>query len=184
MLFVIDVILAIILAVIVIGKLLLRFCGKEDVRVDTAAPFAVEEKTAERIVLAKKLVFHNEGTSCATLMDAFVRPQLPYEQYAGIEARGKAEREGEVREDDYFEAVIVQKKGYARGEDTLNVYAKVMLMPRKGMTLDEALSHMVDLPMDFIWMETGRMPWHYRKVRLVLSAEELAALAGVTFAED
>ena len=59
-----------------------------------------------------------------------------------------------------------------------------MLMPRKGMTLDEALSHMVDLPMDFIWMETGRTPCHYRKVRLVLSAEELAALAGVTLAED
>lgn len=181
---IVNSILAAILAVIIIGKLLLHFCSREDVRVDTDAPFEVEEKTADRIVLKKKLVFHNEGTSCATLMDAFARPQLPYEQYDGMEVRGKAEREGEPREDDYFEAAIVQKKGYAGGEDRLNVYAKLTLMPRKGQTLEEAISHMVDFSIDFIWMETGRMPWHYRKVRLVLTAGELANLAGVTLAED
>ena len=39
-----------------------------------------------------------------------VRPQLPYEQYDGIEARGKAELDGAKREDDYFEAVLIQKQ--------------------------------------------------------------------------
>ena len=86
---------------------------------------------------------------------ALVRPQLPYEQYDGIEARGKAEREGEPREDDYFEAVLIQKLGDANHEDKLNIFAKVKLTPRKGMTLKEALSHMVDLPLDVIWMETA-----------------------------
>ena len=117
-------------------------------------------------------------------MDAICRSQLPYEQYDGIEVRGKAEREGEVREDDYFEAVLIQKKGDAHAEDKLNIFAKVKLTPRKGQDLKTALSHMVDLPLDFIWMETGRTPWHYRKIRLVFTAEEIAQLAGVQLVQD
>ena len=66
----------------------------------------------------------------------------------------------------------------------LNVYAKVKLTARKGMSLDEALSKMVDLPLDVIWQETGRTPWHYRKVQLILPAEEIAKLAGVTLKLD
>ena len=181
---VIHIMLAIVLAVFVIGRLLLHFCGKEDVRVGIDAPFTVEEKTADHIVLSKPLFFHNEGTSCATLMDAIVRPQLPYEQYAGLAVRSKAECEGKAREDDYFEAVIVQKKGDAHDEDKLTVYAKIELRPRGGRTLADAVAHAVDFGIDFIWLETGRMPCHYRKVRLELTADELARLAGVTLAKD
>lgn len=166
------------------AKLYLAVVGIEDVRVDASAPVVVESQDEGSIVLSKKLHFHNEGKQCATIMDAICRSQLPYEQYDGIEVRTKAEREGEAREDDYFEAVIVQRKGYARGEDHLNVFAKVKLTPRKGMELKTALSHMVDLPLDFIWMETGRTPWHYRKIRLVFTAEEIAKLAGVQLADD
>ena len=43
---------------------------------------------------------------------------------------------------------------------------------------------MVDLPLDFIWLETGRTPCHYRKSRLVIPAEEIAKLAGVALAQD
>ena len=80
--------------------------------------------------------------------------------------------------------MLIQKKGDAHGEDTLNLFAKLELTPRKGMDLKTALSHMVDLPLDFIWMETGRTPWHYRKVRLVIPAEELARLADVQLVQD
>ena len=56
---------------------------------------------------------------------------------------------------------------------------KVRLTARKGMKLKEALEHMVDLPLELIWMEVGRMPWRYRKIRVLLPASEIAALAGV-----
>ena len=161
-------IIALIVAAVIVAKLYLCIAGKEKIVVKTDAPFVVESQTDDAIVISKKLTFVNEGKQCATIMDALVRPQLPYEQYDGIEARGKAEREGEPREDDYFEAVLIQKLGD----------------PRKGMTLKEALSHMVDLPLDVIWMETGRTPWHYTKVRLTLSAEEIAKLAGVELVKD
>ena len=52
------------------------------------------------------------------------------------------------------------------------------------MDLKTALSHMVDLPMDIIYMETGRNPWKYSKVRVILTAGELAGLAGAELADD
>ena len=80
--------------------------------------------------------------------------------------------------------VLIQKKGDKNGEDKLHIFAKIRLTARKGLSLAEALSHMVDVPIDFIWMETGRTPWHYTKVRFTLTAEEIAQLAGVTLAKD
>lgn len=175
----------IVLAILLIwlfAKLLFKKLGIEDLRVEADAPFVVTDRDEKSITLSKKLHFHNEGNSCATIMDALLRPQLPYEQYDGVEARGKAEREGEEREDDYFEAVILQKKGYVRHEDELNVYAILRLTARKGGTIGEALKDMaernVDLGMDFIWMETGRRPWHYRKLRLNIGADEWNRIAG------
>ncbi len=75
-------------------------------------------------------------------------------------------------------------KGDKAGEDSLNVFAKIKLTPRKGMSLDEALSHMVDLPVDFIWQETGRAVQHYNKLRIEITAEEIAKLAGVQLVKD
>lgn len=177
-------ILVVCLAVYVLGRLVLASLGKENVVVKTDAPFVKEQMDEKSIVLSKELTFLNEGGSCATIMDAIARPQLPYEQYDAVEARGKAEREGAPREDDYFEAVLIQKKGDKNGEDKLHIFAKIKFTARKGLSLAEALSHMVDVPIDFIWMETGRTPWHYTKVRFTLTAEEIAQLAGVTLAKD
>ncbi len=181
---IVYVIVGLIVLAVFAAKLYLAIAGKEDIRVDTSAPIVVESEDENSIVLSKKLNFYNEGKQCATIMDAINHVQLPYEQYDGIAVKGIAEREGEPREDEYFEAVLIQKKGDAHGEDKLNIYAKVKLTPRKGMSLKEALSHMVDLPVDFIWMETGRTPWHYRKIRLVFTAEEIAKLANVQLVQD
>jgi hypothetical protein len=181
------IILWILVAVAVVflaAKLVLMALGTEKIVVDASAPFTKVSQDDGELVIAKKLAFSNEGKQCATIMDAMVRPLLPYEQYDGIEARGKAEREGYPREDDYFEAVIIQKKGDRNHEDHLNIYAKLAFRPRKGLSLEEALSHMVDIPVDVIWQETGRAPYHYRKVQLKLSAEEIAKLAGVELVKD
>lgn len=181
---IVDIVLIVIVAVVVLAEIVLKVLGTEKVVVDTSAPWTLEHKDENSLELSQKLTFRDEGKQCATIMDAMVRSELPYEQYDGIEVRAKAEREGYPREDEYFEAVLIQKKGDAHHEDVLNIYAKVRLTPRKGMSLDEALSHMVDLPLDFIWLETGRTPCHYRKIRLVIPAEEIAKLAGVELAQD
>lgn len=165
--------------------------GREKVvvKVRERTPFVVEERTESSVTFSTKIEFANEGKQCATIMDAIVRPQLPYEQYDGIEARGKAEREGAPREDDYFEAVLIERKGKpktkdGKDRDRIYIFAKVTLTPRKGLSLDEALSHMVDLPLDVIYMEVGRYPWRYRKVRVVLSKEEVAELTGIANVDE
>jgi hypothetical protein len=175
-------VLLVILIVICLTKLFLAHLGIEDIRVDASSPVELESKDENSLVLSKKLRFYNEGKQCATIMDAICRSQLPYEQYDGIDARGKAELEGAPREDDYFEAVLIQRKGDV--PDKLDIWAKIALTPRKGLSLEEALAHMVDIGVDFIWMETGRTPWKYKKVRLELAAEDIARLAGVTLVKD
>ncbi|MBR2214831.1 MAG: hypothetical protein IJ849_03610 [Selenomonadaceae bacterium] len=163
-------------------KLALMKLGLEEVVLQEESPWEKVSQDEESLILQKKLTFVNKGPQCATFMDAFVRSGLPYEQYDGIEVIAKAEREGYPREDEYFEAVLIQKAG-ANG-DKLSIYVKVCLLPRKNLTLRGALSHMVDLPIDFIWQETGRRPWHYNKIRLTATAAELAKMADVTLIQD
>lgn len=174
------VILGIVIALIVIVNIFLSIEGnaKVEVRTENRTPWIVEQQTDTSVVLSTKLEFANVGKQCATIMDAIVRPQLPYEQYDGIEVRGKAEMEGAPREDDYFEAVLIQKS------ESIFIHTKVMLTARKGMKLREALSHMVDLPVELIYMTVDRKPWRYEKVRFLLTADEIARLAGVDLAED
>jgi hypothetical protein len=178
--FIIDIILIVILGCLVLGQLYLAVVGREKVipKLEERTPFEVVSRDDKKITFTTKIEFANEGKQCATIMDAFVRTLLPYEQYDGIAAGGKAELEGAAREDDYFEAVLIQKK------ESIYLKAFVTLTARKGMTLDEALVHMVDLPVELIYQETGRMPWHYNKARMLLSAEEIAKLAGVELADD
>ncbi len=185
------VILGIYLICLIGVKIFFAIEGDEKVvvKVDERTPFSVEQRTESSITFSTKIEFVNVGKQCATIMDAIVRPQLPYEQYDGIEVRGKAEREGAPREDDYFEAVLIERAGKpktkdGKDRDRIYIFAKVTLTPRKGMSLEEALSHMVDLPIDLIYMEVGRTPWRYAKVRIVLSAEEIAELAGVKLVKD
>lgn len=168
----------IVLAVLAV-KLFLVHAGKEDVQFNTDGEVKLVSRDENSMTITKDITFHNEGRQCATIMDAICRSQLPYEQYDGIEVRAKAERIGEEREDDYFEAVIAQAKGYVRHEDIVECRAVLRLTARKGMTLEAALAGMVDLPFDFIWLETGRTPCHYRKVRLEIPVEKIRELAGV-----
>jgi len=148
-----------------------------EVRPFSPHPLTLDEKTDKKMSFHTELLFVNEGKQCGTIMDAIVRSQLPYEQYDGIEVRAKAERQGYPREDDYFEAVIIQKKGVK--DDRMTMLIKVTLTARKGLNLTEALANMVDLPLDLIYQQTGRTVVHYKKLRLTIKAEEIAKLAGV-----
>ena len=52
------------------------------------------------------------------------------------------------------------------------------------MTLKEAVAHMSDFNFQLIWLETGRMPCHYRQVRIEVPAAEVANLLGVELVKD
>ena len=147
-------------------------------RVEKRTLFSVTEEAADRVTLAATFPFENSGTQCATVVDCVARPQLPYEQYDGVEVWGKMERADPPREDDYFEATLVDS------QEVVPVRIVVRLTARHGMDIKAALARMVDLPIDILYTQLGRRPWVLRKVRTVLTAEEIAAAAGVTLTDD
>ena len=154
--------------------------GQEKVvpKLQSRTPFKVEARDEKSVTISTTIEFFNAGKQSAMIVDAICHPLLPFEQYDGIAVRGKAEREGKPREDDYFEALVLEH------QQSVNLIAKVTLTARKGMTLEQALSRMVDFPVEFLYREVGRTPMHWTIARIILTAEELAKLTGVTLVKE
>ena len=161
-------------------KAFFAYFGTEKIvpKKEEMTPFSVVERTPERLVIGATMPMKNEGPQCGVIMDAILRVQLPYEQYDGALVHGKVECEGAPREDDYFEAALIEKK------QRINLALKLSIEGRNGHTLDDAIAHMVDFRMDLIYLETGRMPAHYSKVLMKMTAAEIAALAGVALVRE
>ena len=154
--------------------------GQEKVvpKLQTRTPFKIVSRDEKSVTLSTMIEFRNDGTQSAMLVDAICHPLLPFEQYDGISVRGKVEREGKPREDDYFEALVIEH------QESVNLIETITLTARKGMTLEEAVSRMVDFPIELVYREVGRTPMHWSIARVVLTAEELAKLTGVTLVKD
>lgn len=146
-------------------------------KTEERTPFVVERMTDRSMTISSKMEFANEGKQCGTIMDCYIRHLLPYEQYDGIAVSSKAELVGAPREDDYFEAVLIQK------HSKIEILVKVTLTARKNQGIKEALLHMVDLPVEVVYQYVARDPWAIDKRRIVITAEEIADLAGVVLAD-
>ena len=147
-------------------------------KLESRSPFKIESRDEKSVTLSTTIEFRNEGTQSAMIVDAICHPLLPFEQYDGMNVRGKAEREGVPREDDYFEALVIEH------HQSVNLVAKITLTARKNLSLEEAVAHMVDFPIEFIYREVGRTPMHWSIARVILTAEELAKLVGVKLIKD
>ena len=172
-------ILAVIVLAVLFVVVFIKMRGEEKVvaKLDSRTPFKVESRDENSITLSTTIEFRNEGKQSAMIVDAICKPQLPFEQYDGMNVRGKAEREGVPREDDYFEALVLEH------QQSVNLVAKVTLTARKNLTLEEAASRMVDFPVEFIYREVGRNPMHFSIARIFLTAEELCKLLNVKLIE-
>ena len=154
--------------------------GQEKVvpKIESRTPFKILSRDEKSVTISTTIEFFNAGKQSAMIVDAICHPLLPFEQYDGISVRGKVEREGKPREDDYFEALVLEH------QESVNLVQTITLTARKGMTLNEALSHMVDFPIELVYREVGRTPMHWSIARVVLTAEELTQLTGVKLIED
>ena len=167
------------LAVVLIIRLYLKNRVEKVVpKLESRTPFKIESRDEKSVTLSTTIEFRNEGTQSAMIVDAICHPLLPFEQYDGMNVRGKAEREGVPREDDYFEALVIEHQQSAR------LVAKVTLTARKNLSLEGAVAHMVDFPVEFIYREVGRTEMHWSIARVILTAEELAKLVGVELAKE
>ena len=171
--------IVVLLAIVLVLWLYLRNREEKVVpKLDSRTPFKVERRDEKSVTVSTTIEFRNEGTQSAMIVDAICKPQLPFEQYDGMDVRGKAERQGVPREDDYFEALVIEH------QQSAFLVAKVTLTARKNLSLEEAVAHMVDFPVEFLYREVGRNPMRWSMVRVFLPVEELAKLVGVELRSD
>lgn len=172
-------ILIILLVLMLLKEAIIRIIGDAivNMKADEHTPFAVDEVTQDNISFSTTINVANEGKQCATIMDCYVRPLLPFEQFDGVKVEAKAELKGVPREDDYFEAVLIQKR------ESIDIVIRVKLIDRKNNDIKKTLTHMVDLPLDIVYQHTARYPWKISKKTVVLTAEEIADLAGIKLAD-
>ena len=178
-----EILAGVLIAAVVFVLLVLLYLknrGEEIVvpKLESRTPFKIESRDEKSLTLSTVIEFRNEGTQSAMIVDAICHPLLPFEQYDGIAVRGKAEREGKPREDDYFEALVIEH------QQSVNLVAKVTLTARKNLSLEEAVAHMVDFPIEFLYREVGRTPMHWSIARVILTAEELSKLVGVKLIKE
>lgn len=129
-------------------------------------PFQVDFMDLTHAVLSCTVPIKNAGRQNGTLMDAFVRPYLPQEQYDRAGVRALLMDTARPREDDYWEALIVEPGR------TVELRVKVFLTAKSGSIL-QALEHFPDMAMDVIWQAVGRSDWVYEKARIHLTQDEL-----------
>lgn len=171
--FFLGLILLIILIVLAVWLFIVRQGDAEfEFLVDQRTDFTLVEMTDNAAVFSCKVPFINKGTQDGTIMDAYTRHLLPYEQYDGVEVNSRLELETAPRTDGYFEALIVPK---TTGQ---TVIVTVKLTAKTG-SVTEALNKMVDMPIDIVYQVVARGEWYITKNRLVMKASEIKKAAGL-----
>ncbi len=136
-----------------------------DFLVDQRTPWVVEEIRDNSVTLSVKIPFINRGSQDGTIMDAFTRHLLPFEQYNAVDVYSRLTNEELFRTDGYWEAVIIPK--HTGG----TVLATLRLTAKSG-SIEQALADMVDMSVDIIYQVVARSPWYIAKKRLIFNADE------------
>lgn len=143
--------------------------------------FILEEVTEKKATFSCKVPFVNKGSQGGTIMDAYSRHLLPYEQYAGVLVNSRLELTTDPRTDQYFEAVI-----FTRGTGG-TVVITVEFTPKEGdiqQALEEMVELSVDMAIDIVYQIVARTPWYIHKTRMVMTCDEIrAALQAKSTAE-
>ena len=121
-------------------------------------PLKVEDMDRESVVLSFTIPIVNTGRQIGTIMDAFVRTYLPFEQYdkASVTATLTAAdtpRDDEIRKPKVF-------------------LIKLAIKGKSGNILRD-LEDFPDMPMDIIYQVVARSDYYYAKTRVTLTSEDL-----------
>jgi len=125
---------------------------------------------ADRIDFFLELPFDNVGRQEGTILDAYMRIYLPQEQYSDVLLRGKVNLEGVLREDDYFEALLVPAGTGKKFVLRFEAYAK------NGRSIEEAMTHIPDVDVALFADCRGRRELYTVKEIFTLTAEEMREL--------
>ena len=132
--------------------------------------FVLEDLTDKTATFSCKVPFINKGSQGGTIMDAYPRHLLPYEQYDGVEVSSRMELSTAPRTDNYFEAVIIP-------QGTGGTVVITVKFTAKEGNIQEALGQMaeltVDMAIDIVYQIVARSPWYIHKTRMVMTCDEI-----------
>ena len=157
------------LVIIVIAAVWLYIARQGDAEfvflVDQRTAWVVEEFHEDSVTFSVKIPFINRGSQDGTIMDAYTRHLLPFEQCDAVEVYSRLTNEALFRSDGYWESVIVPKHTGGTAVVTIRLTAK------KG-SIATALADMVEMPVDIVYQVVARSLWYISKNRLLFNADE------------
>lgn len=132
--------------------------------------FILDDVTEKTATFSCKVPFINKGSQGGTIMDAYPRHLLPYEQYDGVEVSSRMELSTAPRTDNYFEAVIIP-------QGTGGTVVITVKFTAKEGGIQEALGQMaeltVDMAIDIVYQIVARSLWYIHKKRMVMTCDEI-----------
>ena len=143
--------------------------GDADFVFDTGSrtQLLLEKETADEMVFSFSVPFRNRGSQQGTLMDVFVRPWMPMEQFSAAELTTQVTVASTPRNDGYWEATLFPN------EKLENDVAVIQLKFRtNGGDIRQAMDQIVDLPLNIIYQVVARAEWYLSKTMLELPMEE------------
>lgn len=132
--------------------------------------FALVDMDDRTAVFSCEVPFVNVGSQDGTIMDAFPRHLLPYEQFDAVVVDSRLELVGAPRTDNYFEALIVPK---GTGQKIIVTVAFTAKEGTIGAALERMHEMLVDMPLDIVYQVVARTPWYLDKARMVLTSGEI-----------
>lgn len=146
------------------GDAVMRLLTKERTKA------ALDKKETKRVDFSLEVPFDNIGKQEGTILDAYMRIYLPQEQYNDVLLRGKVNLKDRLREDDYFEALLVPAGTGDKFVLRFEAYAK------NGKTIEEAMAQIPDVDVALFADCRGRRELYTAKEFFTLTAEEMRAL--------
>ena len=146
--------------------------GDADFIFDTAkrSRLVLENETKNEMVFSFSVPFRNRGSQQGTLMDVFVRPWMPREQFSAAELTTKVTVASCPRSDGYWEATLFPNE---KLENDVAVI-KLRFYSEDG-NIRQAMAHIVDLPLNIVYQVVARAEWYLTKTMLELPMEEFHA---------
>lgn len=168
----IKLILAIIVLGVIVVGIYIAHQGDAVMRFKTAVRTQAAKDSADdqRLDFSVEVPYDNIGRQEGTIIDAYLRIYLPQEQYGDVLLRGKVNLKNVLREDDYFEALLVP----AGTGNTLVL--RFEAYARNGKSIAEAMSQIPDVDVALFADCRGRGALYTQKEIFTLTADEMRKL--------
>ncbi len=137
---------------------------------DRRSQLVLEQETADQMVFSFSVPFRNRGSQQGTLMDVFVRPWMPKEQFSAAELTTQVTVASTPRSDGYWEATLFPNEKLESDVAVIKLKFRT-----SGGDIRQAMDKIVDLPLNIIYQVVARAEWYLSKTMLELPVEEFHA---------